>query len=909
MATILVVDDRADNRAVLIAMLSHRGYRLLEAESGREALAMTRTEKPDLIIADVLMPKMDGYELVQEIRGDPKVANTTVIFYTASYIEEESRKLAEACGVRHVIIKPAEPEQVFKAVDAALDAPQKVKIKMPPPAFDREHLHLVSDKLSQKVEELERLTHEHELILRSAGDGIHGIDLQGNVVFENPKAGQLLGWKPSELIGKRAHETIHHKHADGSPYPVEECPIHASMRDGATRRVSNDVFWRKDGSSFRVGYVAAPLRETDGKIRGSIIVFRDITERVAAEQRLKLQEEQYRLLFQTNPNPMWVFNVETLQILAVNESALVEYGYSREEFLKLTLHHLRPPEEAEKLREAISPAGEAAHYSGEFRHQRKDGSPMDVAIFSSPVIWEGAKARMVTAIDITDRKQSVQRLREQTEIIDRAHDAVIIRDFESDRITFWNSGAENLYGWTKQEALGSSLGDLIFTESSDRAKLVDRLLSSGEYDGEIKHRCKDGREVIVNSRATLIRDEQGRPRTVLGINTDITERKQLETQLLRAQRLESIGTLASGVAHDLNNILTPVLMCSQMLENDVPESKRPTLKLIETSALRGAAIVNQVLTFARGVEGERVLIKPNHLIDEMIDIAKKTFPKNIEISSKYPEDLWTIQGDPTQLHQVLLNLCVNARDAMPNGGALVIWAENINVDQNYAAMMPGATPGAYVAIRVSDTGSGMPRATVEKIFDPFFTTKEVGKGTGLGLSSALGIVKSHSGFISVYSELDKGTTFKIFLPAQIGDEAINRGEMPAELLHGHGELILCVDDEQNILQVTQMILEQKGYKVLTAHDGPEAVAIFAREMNSISAVLTDIGLPFMDGVTLIRSLKKLKPSMPFIASTGQTEHSKAKQLEELGVSALLHKPYDTQKLLETLRSAISSVRS
>ena len=909
MATILIVDDHADNRAVLIAMLSHRGDRLLQAASGAEALELTRKEKPDLIIADVLMPKMDGYELVQEIRADPKIANTAVVFYTASYIEEEARKLAEACGVQQVIVKPAEPEDVFKIVDAALGGHAKTAIKRPPQEFDREHLHLVSDKLSQKVEELERLTHQHELIVRSAGDGIYGTDLQGNIIFANPKAGELLRWEPHALVGKPAHRTIHYQHADGRPYPVEECPIYASALGKGACRVTNDVFWRKDGTSFRVEYVAAPVRDIDGRITGSIIIFRDITEQVAAEQRLKLHEQQYRLLFQTNPNSMWIFDTKSLRILAVNEAAVAQYGYSAEEFLKLTLRDLRPAEEVGKLTGALSPAEAQSHYSGEFCHQRKDGSKIDVAIYSSPLMWEGVQARMVSAIDITERKKAVQRLREQADIIDRAHDAVIIRDFQSDKVIFWNSGAEQLYGWQKKEALGQRLGDLIFPESNERTALIEQLLSSGEYRGEIKHRCKDGREVVVDTRTTLIRDADGQPRAVLGINSDVTEKRRLEMQLLRSQRLESIGTLASGVAHDLNNILTPILICSAILEKEVPENRRPSLKLIESSALRGAAIVKQVLTFARGVEGERVLIKPNHLIEEMIDIAKKTFPKSIEISSKYPEDLWTVQGDPTQLHQVLLNLCVNARDAMPNGGALVIGAENIDVDENYAAMMPGASAGSYVTIRVSDTGSGMTRATVEKIFDPFFTTKEVGKGTGLGLSTGLGIVKSHGGFISVYSEIDKGTTFRVFLPAQTGQETTARPEVAAELLHGHGEVVLCVDDEQSILQVTQMILEEKGYKVLTAHDGPEAVAIFASEMNSITAVLTDIGLPFIDGVTLIRSLKKLKPSTAFIASTGQAEPSKATQLQELGVTNLLQKPYDTQRLLEALRSAIDSVKA
>jgi PAS domain S-box-containing protein len=627
------------------------------------------------------------------------------------------------------------------------------------------------------------------------------------------------------------------------------------------------------------------------------------------ETRLIFQEQQYRLLFEINPNPMWIFDTNSLQILAVNQAAIAQYGYSRDEFLKLTLSDLRPADAVSELvkARALSSPMPMSHYSGQFQHKRKDGSLILVEIYSGPITWEGADARIVTGIDITERKKADRQLREQTDIINRAQDAIIIRDFESDIVTFWNAGAERTYGWSAGEAVGQKLGELIFAEPTDREALVQQLMTTGEYHGEIKHRCKDGIEVIVNTRTTLIRNDDGTPRAVLGVNTDITEQKKLETQLLRAQRLESIGTLASGVAHDLNNVLTPILMCSEILHRQISgPGSEATIKLIEKSARRGADIVKQVLTFARGVEGERVLIKPNHLIDEMIDIAKKTFPKSIEISSRYPEDLWMIRGDPTQLHQVLLNLSVNARDAMPDGGTLVIWGENVNMDANYAAMMPGATPGAYVSVRVTDTGSGMPRATVEKIFDPFFTTKETGKGTGLGLSTTLGIIKSHGGFISVYSEVDKGTTFKVFLPASSADEAAAPSETPAELLQGNGELVLVVDDEQNILSVTQMILENKGYRVIIAHDGPEAVASFAQEKDSIRVVLTDMSLPYMDGVALIRSLKKIKPDMAFIASSGQGASLHGPELEKLGVKNLLTKPYDTQKLLETLRHALDS---
>ncbi|MFN2542462.1 MAG: response regulator [Chthoniobacterales bacterium] len=504
-----------------------------------------------------------------------------------------------------------------------------------------------------------------------------------------------------------------------------------------------------------------------------------------------------------------------------------------------------------------------------------------------------------------ERKQAEERLREQSDIINRAQDAVIIRNFETDRITFWNRGAERVYGWSASEAIGRPMGELIFTESNEREALLERLVSTGEFRGEIKHRAKDGRDVIVNSRATLIRNDDGTPRAVLGINTDITEQKSLEMQLLRAQRLESIGTLASGVAHDLNNILTPILMCAETLRtNSDPDDAQTALSLIEESARRGASVVKQVLTFARGIEGERVTINPRHLIEEMVDIARKTFPKSIEINSRYAEEVWSVQGDPTQLHQVLLNLSVNARDAMPNGGSLLLAAENINVDEEYAAMMSSAQVGPHVLLTVRDTGVGMPRATIDKIFDPFFTTKKVGKGTGLGLSTALGIVKSHGGVLSVYSEIGTGTTFKILLPAQVSEQISRKFEALPELMNGHGELVLVVDDEPNILSVTKMILEKHNYDILDANDGTEALALIAQQKDAIKLVLTDISMPYMDGVALVRTIKKMNPDTKFIASTGQGEETRVAELQSLGVTNFLIKPYDTDRLLKTLGHAL-----
>jgi signal transduction histidine kinase/ActR/RegA family two-component response regulator len=411
---------------------------------------------------------------------------------------------------------------------------------------------------------------------------------------------------------------------------------------------------------------------------------------------------------------------------------------------------------------------------------------------------------------------------------------------------------------------------------------------------------------MVRSRWTLVRDELDAPQSILIINTDITEQKKIEEQFLRAQRLESIGTLASGVAHDLNNILVPILMAAPLLRGDLPEAEREKLlAIVESSAERGASIVKQVLTFARGADGDRVLLQPIYVVQEIAKIAEETFPKSMAIRTNYPENLWTVVADPTQLHQVLLNLCINARDAMPSGGTLTLSLENFEVDDHYAGMTPDAKAGPHVLLEVRDTGTGIPRETIDKIFDPFFTTKELGQGTGLGLSTAIGIVKSHDGFMQVYSEVGRGTTFKVFLPANISERPTRTSEA-APLPPARGELLLIVDDEETILQVAKALLEDHGYRVLTAADATEALAIFALRMNEIDLVLTDLTMPFMDGVALIRTLQKMKPGVRIIASSGRGDQDeRANELAQLNVRASLTKPYNKDKLLATLHAALT----
>jgi PAS domain S-box-containing protein len=735
-------------------------------------------------------------------------------------------------------------------------------------------------------------------LIEASLDPLVTINAEGKITDVNQATESVTGFSRAQLID-----------SDFSNYFTKPDEARAGYQKVFTEGLVRDyplAIRHKSGKVTDVLYNATVYRNEAGEIQGVFAAARDVTERKQAEEKLRAASLYSRSLIEASLDPLVTISANG-KITDVNKSTEEVTGFSRDQLIGSDFSdYFTEPEKARAGYKHVFTEGFVRDYPLAIRH--KNGRITDVLYNATVYQNETGKIEGIFAAarDITERKQSEMRIREQAELLDQAHDAITVRDLDN-HILYWNKGAQRLYGWTAEEALGKKANEMFYKEETP-ASLEARttVMEKGEWSGELRQITKKDVEITLDSHWTLMRDSEGKPKSIFAIQTDVSEKKRLEGQILRAQRMESIGTLAAGIAHDLNNVLTPIMMSLQLLRAEAAnEESNRTLDVLEKSAKRGAELVKQVLMFARGVEGERQLITVKPLITEIERIIKETFPKNIDVEVKTSPDLAVISGDSTQLHQVIMNLCVNGRDAMPNGGRLTITADNAMVDEAYARIHMDAKIGRYVVIAVADNGIGIPADFRDKLFTPFFTTKERGKGTGLGLSTASAIVRSHGGFINWYSEIRKGSTFKVYIPA-----FISRTEKPEEttrlkFAQGQGELILIVDDEASICEITRTVLESNGYKVIVANDGAEAVALYSQNQSEIKVVLMDMAMPVMDGYAGIRALKRINPKVKIIAASGLTENGKLASIHGY-VNTFIAKPYTSERLLKTIEDVLSA---
>jgi PAS domain S-box-containing protein len=717
----------------------------------------------------------------------------------------------------------------------------------------------------------------------------------------NPAAKKVFGYTRDEAVGRHFSFFV----PDPVRPQVEAVGLTLMKRGGSQRSTNENI--TKDGKTITCEWFNTTLVDPAGKFIGVASLVQDITERRLAERQLAETLDFNQKIISDASAGILVYKASGQCVLA-NEAAARTINATVPQLLSQDFRQLESWRASGLLQiaELALATGKPQQY--ETRLVSTFGKEVWLVCHFTPFIRGDEPHLLLLFNDITGRKQAEEHIREQAALLDKAQDAIFVLDSD-DRIIYWNKSAERIYGWTAAEAIGKTALELLFKGliTPQLAKTIKTLNERGEWVGELQEYTKDGKTVTVQGRCNLIRDEQGRPKSRLIINTDITEKKNFETQFLRSQRMEGIGALAGGIAHDLNNVLTPLLVAVQVLKEKVTdEDGQKLLQALEINVQRGASLVKQVLAFGRGVTGERIAVNPKHIAREIKQIVHEVFPKSVEFELHSAPDLWTITGDPTQLHQVLLNLCVNARDAMPNGGKLSVHMENVMFDETYAGMNPEAKVGPYVCIKVADTGTGIPREIQDKIFDPFFTTKEPGKGTGLGLSTTLAIVKSHGGFIHCHSTSGKGSRFEAYFPANNNTAATveNVAAEESQLPRGHNELVLVVDDEEPIRNLAQRALTRYGYRVLLAADGAEAVSLYASRQQEIAAVITDMAMPIMDGPATILALKAINSEVRIVSSTGLASDGGMTMAMNAGVRHFIPKPYTAETMLNTLHEVL-----
>ncbi|MCB9789029.1 MAG: PAS domain S-box protein [Deltaproteobacteria bacterium] len=747
----------------------------------------------------------------------------------------------------------------------------------------------------QDIDELKSVQARLSRTLESIADPFLSVDAQWRVTYANAEAERLLGRPRDALLGEDFWEEF----SAAAGTPMEEALRRASEERAP---VSVEEYLPALGRWFEA--------RACGSEDGLSLHLVDVSERRRHREELRQSEERFRLLARATNDAIWDWDLAT-DAIWWNEGITALFGYDRAamdpsvDSWLTRVHEDDSGRVMASLREAIAEG--AAIWSTEYRFLRQDGTFAFVCDRAHILRdADGSPQRIIGGMmDISERRHAERKLREQATLLDSARDAILRYDLDH-RIEYWNQGAERLYGWTAEEALGQRGPDLLHSDPVEVREITSRVLADGEWFGELEQRNKRGDTRIVEGRWSLVRDGSGEPSSFLVINSDITQRKALEAQFFRAQRMESVGTLAGGIAHDLNNVLAPILLSLAAMREGADEATTSEISVIESCALRGAQMVRQLLSFARGTaDEERGPIDPSGIVNEVYSIVRDSFPKGIQCEVSIAPDLRRINANPTQIHQLLTNLCVNARDAMPGGGALTLSAHNVSVDEGYSGMNIEAQAGDYILLSVEDTGEGIPDDLMERIFEPFFTTKEVGKGTGLGLSTVHAIARSYGGFVRVRSVRGEGTRFDVYLPAERGPSGDGASSSVREALpRGRGELILVVDDEDSICTVVRRTLERSGYRVMTASNGADAVACFQQAAGEVDLVLTDMAMPVMDGPATIVALRAIEPTVRIVGSSGlETDEYVVRSTGE-GVMRFVPKPYSAETLLRTLRAAL-----
>ncbi|MFA4839310.1 MAG: PAS domain S-box protein [Candidatus Neomarinimicrobiota bacterium] len=773
----------------------------------------------------------------------------------------------------------------------------------------RLQLSIFRDSTERKQAEEE--IRKYKMGMECSHESIFITQVDGTIIYVNPAFEQFYGYSADEIVGKTPRVI---KSGQVSPEQYQKLWDSLLARQTLSGEIVNKT---KDGRLVTVYASDNPILDAEGKLVGFMSIQTDLTDRKRAEEKISMLAQALKSIGEC----VSITDMED-RLLYVNETFCKTYGYTEDELLGKVISMVRSPHNPPEIMREILSATIRGGWRGELLNLRKDSSEFPIFLSTSVIHDDNGQpiALIGVASDITERKQAEERIRYQAYLLQNVFDAVIASDADG-RIQAWNNAAERTYGWKAEEVLGQKFHDIMQPEYSNqsREEVFVKIDRDGIWSGEMMHHRKDGKTVAIQSTISVLKDTAGNYSGRVSVNHDITERltaeeaikqaekerQTLEAQLQHAQKLESLGTLVSGIAHDFNNILAVILGHASLIEMGGVQTERlaNSLQAIQKAGQRGAALVKQLLTFARKTEPSLHALSINQIIEELMKLLAETFPKTIEVKTKFRKVPF-ILGDPDQLYQVILNLCVNARDAMPDGGSLTIQTDTMMGDAVHS-LLPQASATEYVRIEVSDTGTGMSEATIKRVFDPFFTTKERGKGTGLGLSIVYGIVTDHHGFILVNSALGKGTTFIVFLPVPQGAESLEASTNKAdENIAGGNETILIVEDEEMVMNFLQEVLEKKGYKVLTAVNGKAGLETYREQGSKIDLIISDIGLPLINGINLFERLIVANPEVKVIIVSGYIEVDKKSDLLSRGLKAFIQKPCKPTEVWTRVREAL-----
>ena len=731
-------------------------------------------------------------------------------------------------------------------------------------------------------------------IIGSAMDGIITVDQQQRIMVLNTAGEKMFGYRASEMLGQPLDRLIPERFRAGHARHIRKFErTHVTSR---TMGALCTIFGlRANGQEFPIEAAISQIEVADQKLFTAIL--RDITERVRAEQTLQLQAK----LFDQTYDAIYVWNLNG-PITFWNRGAESLYGFSRKEAVGRVSHQLLRTKFADGFDAFMHLLEDRRSWEGELEQTTRDGQ--SIIVESSMVLVREAEHAFVLEIsrDITGRKRSEQKIQEQANLLELAHDAIFVRSLD-EKIQYWNKGAEQLYGWTAEEAIGLDLGKMAYEDRTQLKAAKKILLEKGAWSGEVQKRTKARREVVVASRWTLVRDGQGHPSSILVIDTDITEKKQLEAQFLRTQRLELIGTLAGGIAHDLNNILQVIITNLDLARSTTPFDERLPKYLDDAiqAANRAANLAKRLLTFSKG----------GAPIQQPLDIAEiLTHAVLLTLSGSklkprfaFSRDLYPVIGDPVQLTQVIENVVINACEATPQKGKLLVRAENVDEAVSASSGLPA---GQYVRIQIEDSGIGIPESVRDRIFEAFFTTKP--GGSGLGLATVKSIIQQHGGSITIKSLVDLGTTVSLLLPATTQRPEPAVASLPSPMVKTTGR-ILVIDDEDMILSVVGSMLKTLGYECAVAQDGVEGCNAYIRakaDDSPFAAVLLDAIIPNgLSGEEALKLLLEADPNARVILCSGYADSDLFKKAEQLGFKAVLAKPFSVPEFVAVFNKVLS----